>query len=152
MDDALYRTSATAFGGRRDGKVVSADNRLVVSLAMPRELGGDGGEGTNPEQLFAAGYAGCFHSAMRVAARKARVELASCEITASVGIGRNDDGEYDLAVRLDIRVDGTDQTTARALADIAHRQLCPYSRAIRGNLELILFVNGEVLPTEESAA
>jgi Ohr subfamily peroxiredoxin len=119
---------------------------------MPRELGGDGGEGTNPEQLFAAGYAGCFHSAMRVAARKARVELASCEITASVGIGRNDDGEYDLAVRLDIRVDGPDQATARGLAYVAHRQLCPYSRAIQGNLELILFVNGEVLPTEESAA
>jgi Ohr subfamily peroxiredoxin len=147
----LYTTSAKAFGGRRDGKVVSADNRLVVSLSMPKELGGDGGDGTNPEQLLAAGYAGCFHNALRVAARNAAVELVSCEITASVGIGRNDEGEYDLAVRLDVRVDGPDQETAMNLAGVAHRQLCPYSRSIQGNLELILAVNGEFLPTEPIA-
>jgi len=146
MDDALYVTSATAVGGRRDGKVASDDGRLVVNLAMPSELGGDGGDGTNPEQLFAAGYAGCFHSAVRVAARKVRAELVSCEISVTVGIGRNNDGEYDLAVRVDARIDGPDQATARSVATIAHRELCPYSRAIRENLQLTLVVNGDPLP------
>ncbi|MEV4412941.1 organic hydroperoxide resistance protein [Catellatospora sp. NPDC049609] len=131
----LYTAVATATGDGRDGKVRSSDGLLETAVATPAELGGAGGA-TNPEQLFAAGYAACFHSALRVVARRAKAELGETEVTARVGIGRAGTG-FGLAVTLEIALPGVPADTARQLVDAAH-QVCPYSNATRGNIDVEL--------------
>jgi Ohr subfamily peroxiredoxin len=129
---ALYTAVATAEGGR-DGKVASDDGQLTVRVATPPELGGPGG-GTNPEQLFAAGYSACFHSALILVARRAKAELADSSVTARVGLGRRQDGPgYALSVHLTVTIKGLPEDVARDVMERADR-VCPYSNAIRGNV------------------
>lgn len=133
----LYTAEAVAVGDGRDGEVRSSDGVLDEQLATPAELGGPGGDKTNPEQLFAAGYAACFHSALKAAARQAKVRLDGTEVTARVGLGRDDDGGFRLAVELVAHLPGVERTTADELVAAAHR-ICPYSNATRGNIEVAL--------------
>ncbi|MGV9233033.1 organic hydroperoxide resistance protein [Streptomyces nigra] len=135
--DALYTAVATATHGR-DGRAVSNDGRIDVKLAPPVELGGNG-EGTNPEQLFAAGYAACFGSALGLVGRQAKVDVSEAAVTAEVGIGKQGDG-FGLKVTLRVELPDTlDEATGRKLVDQAH-QVCPYSNATRGNIDVDLVI------------
>jgi len=134
----LYQTQASATGGR-NGHVVSADGVLDLKLAIPREMGGPGGALSNPEQLFAAGYAACFDSALAVVAGQSKLKLAGTRVDATVGIGPNDAGGYGLAVKLEVTIPDVPREQAQTLLEQAH-SVCPYSNALRGNVavELIL--------------
>ncbi|WP_373894633.1 organic hydroperoxide resistance protein [Virgibacillus natechei] len=134
--NALYTASSTVRGGR-NGRVVSDDNNINMQLTMPKTLGGPGGEGTNPEQLFSAGYAACFDSALNMAARQKRIKIDETQVKASVSIGKDTDGGFALAVQLDVHIPKVDQNTAEELVELAH-QICPYSKATRGNIEVNL--------------
>jgi len=136
-DKVLYTASATSTGDGRNGHVVSSDHRLDFDLAPPVEMGGSG-NGTNPEQLFAAGYAACFHSALRLVARRAQVDPGESTVTAEIGIGPEGDA-YDLVATLVISIPGLDREQTREIAEAAH-QVCPYSRATRGNISVELRV------------
>jgi osmotically inducible protein OsmC len=136
-DQVLYTAKATSTGDGRNGHVVSSDQRLDLDLALPPEMGGSG-DGTNPEQLFAAGYAACFHSALRIVARRARVDPGDSTVSAEVGIGPEGDA-FGLVVTLIISIPGLEREQARELAEAAH-QVCPYSRATRGNISVELRV------------
>jgi lipoyl-dependent peroxiredoxin len=126
----VYTARATAIGGRQ-GRSTSEDGILDVALTAPKEMGGPG-TGTNPEQLFAAGYAACFQGAMGLAAKKAGVDTSDSKVTAEVGFGPEGDS-YAITVDLKVAIPGVDLDTAQELADAAH-QLCPYSNATRGNV------------------
>ncbi len=130
--DVKYTTSATATGGR-DGRSKTEDGSLDVKLATPKELGGGGGSGNNPEQLFAAGYAACFHSALKLVARQQEATFTDSAVTAEVGIGPIEPVGFGLSVALHVEVGGVDQATAEELVAAAH-QVCPYSNATRGNI------------------
>lgn len=134
----LYKTEATATGGRT-GTARTADGALEVTLVTPKELGGPGGEGNNPEQLFAAGYAACFLSATKFVAGQKKVKLSDdSTVTAHVGIGPRDDGQgFGLEVSLAVSLPGIDRETAQALVDQAHI-VCPYSHATRGSLNVAI--------------
>ena len=132
----LYTAVATAHGGR-EGHVRSDDGALDLDLRMPTSLGGPGGAGSNPEQLFAAGYAACFESALRVVARQLRKPVQDARITAHVSLVSTDTGKFALSVELHGHVDGVSAEEARALMDAAHL-VCPYSSATRGNIEVKL--------------
>jgi len=133
--DAKYETSATAIGGR-DGRTRTDDGRIDLQLAVPRELGGPGGEGTNPEQLFAAGYAACFLGAMKVAGQQLKVRIPSeAAVTATVGIGPRSEGGFGITAELGVHLPGVDPTQAQQVADLAH-QICPYSNATRNNVDV----------------
>ncbi|MET7282720.1 organic hydroperoxide resistance protein [Kribbella sp. NPDC005582] len=131
VEKVLYTAKATAEGGR-DGKVASSDGKLEVIVAPPAELGGTG-NGTNPEQLFAAGYAACFQSAMMTVARRLRVDVTGSTVTAEVGLGAIAGGAYGLQVALVVSLPGLEQDVAQDLVEKAH-QVCPYSNATRGNI------------------
>ncbi|TMU84458.1 organic hydroperoxide resistance protein [Bacillus sp. BHET2] len=134
--NALYTAKATATGGRA-GKVTSSDGVLDIGLAMPKSLGGNGSEGsTNPEQLFAAGYAACFDSALNLVARQEKKRIES-NVTAEVSIGKDTDGGFKLAVVLSVAVNGVELDEAKQLVDKAHG-VCPYSKATNGNIEVEL--------------
>jgi Ohr subfamily peroxiredoxin len=134
----LYTAKANVTGGR-DGRAISSDQVLDVRLAMPRELGGAGGVGTNPEQLFAAGYSACFLSALKFVAGKAKVALpADSNITGTVGIGPIPTG-FALKVQLEISAPGLPREQVQELVNQAH-QACPYSNATRGNIDVTLIV------------
>jgi len=134
--EIAYTAIAHATGGGRDGHVRSEDDRLDFDTRPPKELGGSG-EGTNPEQLFAAGYAACFLSAMHGAAKQLGLDTTDAAVSASVGIGGNGDGGYGLAVELDIYAPAVPAERRQELADAAHH-VCPYSNATRGNVEVTL--------------
>jgi osmotically inducible protein OsmC len=136
--NVLYRTQATATGGRT-GSAATADGAFSVKLVTPKELGGPGGEGNNPEQLFAAGYSACFLGAIKFVAGKKQVKVADdSTVTAKVGIGPRDDGQgFGLDVALDISLPGIDRETAQAIVDQAHI-VCPYSNATRNGLDVRL--------------
>lgn len=134
----LYTAQVTATGGR-DGRAVSSDEKLNVPLSTPRELGGAGGAGTNPEQLFAAGYSACFLSALKFVAGKARITLpAESRVTGTVGIGPIPTG-FALTVELQISVPGLPKQQVHALVEQAH-VVCPYSNATRGNVDVSLVI------------
>jgi len=135
--EAIYTASATATGEGRNGHVRSADGVLDFDVSVPKEMGGPGGAFPNPEELFAAGYAACFHSALKSAARLAKITMADTAVTVDVGIGRNDKGGYGLKATIEAEINGVDEATARQLLDAAH-QLCPYSNATRGNVAVQL--------------
>ncbi|KUM02215.1 organic hydroperoxide resistance protein [Chromobacterium subtsugae] len=136
LQKVLYTAEATAFGGR-DGRAESSDQALQVQLSTPRELGGLGGDGTNPEQLFAAGYSACFIGALKVAAMQAKVGLpAEVSVKGRVSIGPIEHG-FGIAARLEVSLPGLERATAEALVQAAHR-ICPYSNATRGNIEVEL--------------
>lgn len=134
----LYRTQVTATGGRT-GKASTADGAFSVALVTPKELGGPGGEGNNPEQLFAAGYAACFLGALKFVAGQRKLAIPEDSIvTAAVGIGKRDDGEgFGLDVALTIALPGIEANIARELVDQAHI-VCPYSHLTRNGLDVRL--------------
>ena len=134
---AVYTASATATGDGRGGHTRSSDGVLDLDLAVPKEMGGPGGHLTNPEQLFAAGYAACFHSALKIVASKQKIQLTDTAITVDVGIGPLPSGSFGLSVTIEAELPGLDETTARNLIEAAH-QVCPYSNATRGNIEVKL--------------
>jgi osmotically inducible protein OsmC len=133
--DVLYTAQATARGGR-EGEVVSDDGVLDLQLVLPKELGGPGGDATNPEQLFAAGYAACFHSALKRVAGQDKIDVAGSSITARIGLGLQGSA-FGLAVTLVGAFPTLDEATGRELMDKAHL-VCPYSNATRGNVEVQL--------------
>jgi len=141
MIKALYTAEATAVGGRQ-GRVRSSDGALNLDLATPKELGGPGGVATNPEQLFAAGYAACFENAVRRVARRHKIAVGDTSVTARVGIGRLDGGGFGLTVELHVRTSELEGEQAQQLADEAHR-ICPYSNAVRGNIDVVVTVDPE---------
>ncbi|CDX52454.1 conserved hypothetical protein [Mesorhizobium plurifarium] len=132
---ALYTAQARVTGGR-NGHGETSDGLLKVDLAMPKELGGKGGA-TNPEQLFAVGYAACFESAVRFVAHQQKLPLKDASITSTVSLYPNDQGGFRLGVSLAVEIKGLDQTGAEALVSEAHK-ICPYSNAIRGNIDVAL--------------
>ncbi|MEU1043191.1 organic hydroperoxide resistance protein [Streptomyces sp. NPDC005551] len=134
QSDVLYTAVATAEGGR-DGRVATDDGVLDVVVNPPKEMGGSGA-GTNPEQLFAAGYSACFQGALGVVARGQKADLTGSTVTAKVGIGRNEDG-FGLLVEISASLPNVDADTARALLEQAH-QVCPYSKATRGDITVTL--------------
>lgn len=134
--NALYTASAISTGDGRTGRSRTSDGVLDVELAVPAEMGGAGG-GTNPEQLFAAGYAACFHSALQASARQQKLSISDSAVTADVHFLNNDDDGYGLAVDLAVEMAGVDQETAEGLTAAAHK-ICPYSNATQGNIEVSL--------------
>ena len=138
---SLYTAVATATGNGRDGHTRSSDGLIDLDLATPKELGGPGGEKSNPEQLFAAGYAACFHSAVKLVARKDKLDVEGSVVTASVGIGPDGAGGVGLEVALHVEAPNLDQAAAQTLVEAAH-QVCPYSKATRGNIQVTLDVAG----------
>ena len=133
---SVYTAVATATGDGRNGHTRSSDGLIDLELAVPKEMGGAGGA-TNPEQLFAAGYAACFHSALKAVARQQKVTFTDSAVTAEVGIGPNDAGGFALEVTLGVELGGVDQATGEELVAAAH-QVCPYSNATRGNVPVTL--------------
>jgi len=134
----LYVAKATSTGSGRDGHVRTSDDALAADLSVPKEMGGAGGAGTNPEQLFAAGYAACFHSALQLVARREKVRVKGSSVTAEVGIGPAGGG-FGLAVELVVDVPDVERETAEKLVAAAH-EVCPYSNATRGNVDVELRV------------
>ncbi|MGV3599187.1 MAG: organic hydroperoxide resistance protein [Bacteroidota bacterium] len=130
--EKLYTASATASGGR-DGHVSSSDNVLDLQLRIPKEFGGQGGFYTNPEQLFAAGYAACFDGALDVVIRNSKVKTGTTKVHSQVSIGKTPEGGFGLAVRLEVEIPGIEHSQAQELVEKAH-QICPYSNATRGNI------------------
>ncbi|MGX1925275.1 organic hydroperoxide resistance protein [Vibrio sp. NH-7] len=137
----LYKTQATAFAGR-NGQVKTDDGLLDLALSYPKEMGGSGAA-TNPEQLFAAGYSACFSNAILHVAREAKVALKNAPVTAEVGIGPNETGGFALTVSLVAELD-LPQEQALELTKVAH-QVCPYSNAVRGNIDVKVTVNGQAI-------
>ncbi|MFD6548308.1 organic hydroperoxide resistance protein [Streptomyces sp. NPDC058398] len=133
----MYVAEATAHGGR-NGYVTSQDGQLELKVAMPPALGGDG-NGTNPEQLFAAGFSACFHNALVMVGRRAGLDLSGSTVAAKVGIGPNKQRGYGLAVALSVSLPVVDEDMAATLVDAAH-EVCPYSNATRGNIEVTILL------------
>ncbi len=136
-DKILYTAEALSTGDGRNGHVTSSDKRIDMDLAMPTTLGGSG-EGSNPEELFAAGYAACFHSALRLVGRREHVDVSGSTVAARVGIGPEGPG-FGLAVTLIVNLPGVGREDAEKVTEAAH-QVCPYSRATRGNIAVDLQV------------
>ena len=136
--NTLYTAEALATGAGRNGHVRTTDGLVDTDLGFPREMGGAGGA-ANPELLFAAGYAACFHSALQAVAREAKATLGDSSVGAKVGIGPDEQGGFQLAVTLEVVIPDLPQDQAQALADRAH-QVCPYSNATRGNIDVNVIV------------
>jgi len=136
----LYTAVATATGGRQ-GHVRSDDGVLDLDTSVPKSMGGPGGASTNPEQLFAAGYSACFQSAMLFVAGQQKLSIGETHVTGHVSIGPKDGGGFMLAVKHVVDVPGLDQAAAEKLVHDAH-QVCPYSNATRGNIEVVFEVKG----------
>ncbi len=142
MAQVLYTAEATVTGGRTEGHGVTTDGALDVQMRTPEALGGDGG-GTNPEQLFAVGFAACFESALGVVARRERSEVGDVSIDSRVSLLPTEERGFKLAVELDVTVPSVqDAEQAKRIVAAAH-QVCPYSNATRGNIEVKLTANGE---------
>ena len=134
--NTLYTASAAATGDGRNGHVQSTDGYIDADVRVPKEMGGAGGA-TNPEQLFAAGFAACFLSALHGSGKALSIDTTDAQVSASVSIGKNDDGGFGLAVELDIHVPQASSEDAHAVAEKAHT-MCPYSNATRGNVDVVL--------------
>ncbi|WP_371053497.1 organic hydroperoxide resistance protein [Rhodococcus gordoniae] len=137
----VYTAEALATGAGRDGHARTSDGKLDVDLALPTEMGGSG-KGTNPEQLFAAGYAACFHSALQMIARQEKADVSDSAVGARVGIGPTDGGGFGLAVTLEVTLPNLPREQALELTEKAH-QVCPYSNATRGNIDVTLEVTDD---------
>jgi len=138
---ALYTTEALATGAGRDGHVDVTESELAFDMAIPKSMGGSG-NGVNPEQLFAAGYSACFHSALQLVARQRKVAIEGSSVGARVGINPTPEGGFSLAVDLEVVLPGVEPALARELADTAH-QVCPYSNATRGNIPVTVSVSDD---------
>ncbi|WP_072806840.1 organic hydroperoxide resistance protein [Rhodococcoides yunnanense] len=137
----IYTAEALATGEGRNGHARSSDGLLDLDLAIPEAMGGNG-QGTNPEQLFAAGYAACFHSALQMIARQEKADITDSSVGARVGIGANDAGGFQLSVTLEVTLPSLGHDEAQAIADKAH-QVCPYSNATRGNIDVTVTVTDD---------
>ncbi|MGC4964135.1 organic hydroperoxide resistance protein [Gordonia sp. DT218] len=133
---AIYTAEALATGDGRNGHARTSDGKLDFDLDMPKELGGSG-VGTNPEQLFAAGYAACFHSALRLVAGQEGGDVTDSAVGARVSLGSTESGGFGLAVELEVSLPSADHATAKSLVEKAH-EVCPYSNATRGNIDVTL--------------
>ncbi len=134
--DAKYKTTATATGGGRDGKTTLADGTMALDLTVPKELGGPGGEGANPEKLFALGYSACFLGAMRVASQQTKIKVPEgTTVTATVGIGPRSEGGFGITADLDAYLPGLSDADAKTLVDATHG-ICPYSNAIKASVDV----------------
>jgi Ohr subfamily peroxiredoxin len=134
--DAKYKTKATASGGGRDGKTALADGTMALDLVVPKELGGPGGDGANPEKLFALGYSACFLGAMRVAQGPTKVKVPDgSTVTATVGIGPRSEGGFGITAELDVYLPGVSDEDARKLVEATHG-ICPYSNAIKASVDV----------------
>ena len=138
MADTLYSATSTAWGGR-EGRAASEDGRVDVTLSVPKSMGGDDGSGTNPEQLFATGYAACFHSALKGAARREQIDISDSAVSVTISLVGGLTTGIDLAARIEAQIGGIDREVAERLLETAHAN-CPYSRATRNNIaqEVIL--------------
>ena len=134
----LYTTTVHATGDGRNGHVQSDDGIIDTDVRHPKELGGSG-EATNPEQLFAAGYAACFHSALRLVGQREGIDVTGTEVSATVSLGMLPSGGFGIAAELDVAVPAVDRATAESLVAKAH-EVCPYSNATRGNIDVVLTV------------
>jgi osmotically inducible protein OsmC len=134
----MYTATAHATGDGRNGHARSDDGFIDLDLRIPTEMGGQGGA-TNPEELFAAGYAACFHSALKLVAGRQKLDVTGTEVSASIGIGPLDDGGFGLTAALVVYAPALDKATAQQLTEAAHK-VCPYSNATRGNIEVSLSV------------
>lgn len=144
MANTIYTAEAHVTGGRAEGHGRTSDGALEVDLRLPSEMGGQGG-GTNPEQLFAVGYAACFEGALGVAGRRAKVETGDVSIDSKVSLSPDGKGGFVLGVELDVTLPSvSDAAAAKELVRTAHA-VCPYSNATRGNIEVVLTANGEPL-------
>jgi osmotically inducible protein OsmC len=141
MAKTLYTAEATVTGGRADGHGKTTDGALEVDLRLPTEMGGQG-DGTNPEQLFAVGYAACFEGALGAVARRAKVEAGDVSIASKVSLHPNESRGFELSVELDVTLPSVDAEQAVELVKAAH-QVCPYSNATRGNIPVTLTANGQ---------
>ena len=141
IEKVLYTAEALSTGEGRNGHVRTTDGRVDLDLAIPATMGGSG-NGANPEELFAAGYAACFHSALQAAARIRKVQLADTTVGGRVHIGPNGDGGFELSVELEVTIPDLPHDQAQELADAAH-QICPYSNATRGNIEVTITVTDD---------
>ena len=135
INKILYTAIATAKGGR-EGHIHSSDGVLDFDLKVPKELGGPGGAGSNPEQLFAAGYSACFEGAVRYVAGQRKIALKDASVTGHVGIGPREPTGFGIAVQLEVSLPGLDRAVAQDLIDTAHRDICPYSHATRSNVDV----------------
>ena len=142
MAKVLYTAEASVKGGRLAGHGRTSDGALEVDLRIPKEMGGEGG-GTNPEQLFAVGFASCFESALAVVARRQKLEAGDAVIDSKVSLLPNDARGFDLAVELDVTLPSIDDPAAAAEAVKAAHKVCPYSNATRGNIDVTLTANGQ---------
>ena len=134
----IIYTAEAVYTGGRDGRSISSDKHLDVKLTTPKEMGGAGGDGTNPEQMFAAGYSACFIGALKFVGGAHKVAVpADTSVKAEVGIGPNDKGGFGIAVTLNISLPGMEKAAAQSLVDKAH-EVCPYSNATRGNVDVKL--------------
>lgn len=131
----LYEAVVVSQGGR-NGHVRSSDGILDLNVSMPKNLGGVGGS-TNPEQLFAAGYAACFESAVNHVARTKKIAIGKTQVTATVSLGAKADGGFQLAAKLSVKIEGVDADLAESLVHDAHK-VCPYSNATRGNIDVAI--------------
>lgn len=150
MAKSLYTARAHVTGGREQGHGVTSDGALDVQLRTPVEMGGEGG-GTNPEQLFAVGYAACFEGALGVVGRREKVDLGDVSIESEVSLITTENRGFTVAVGLDVSLPGvTDAERATSIVAAAH-EVCPYSNATRGNVEVTLTANGQSVPTAQAA-
>jgi len=134
--DAKYHTSATATGGGRDGKTALKDGTLSLQLVVPKELGGPGGDGANPEKLFALGYSACYLGAMRVAAQQLKTKVPDgTTVTADIGIGPRSEGGFGITAALDVYLPGMEESEAHKLTETTHN-ICPYSNAIKASVDI----------------
>jgi len=144
MAKTLYTAEAQVTGGRDEGHGKTSDGALEVDLRVPSEMGGDGG-GTNPEQLFAVGYASCFESALKVMARRQRVESGDATIDSKVNLHPTQEGGFELSVELDVSLPSIEDSDAAVELVKAAHQVCPYSNATRGNIDVRLTANGQAV-------
>lgn len=134
--DAKYKTSATANGGGRDGKTALDDGTLSLQLVVPKELGGPGGDGANPEKLFALGYSACFLGALRVGAQQLKTKVPDgSTVGATIGIGPRSEGGFGITAALDVYLPGLSEADAKQLVDATH-DICPYSNAIKASVDV----------------
>lgn len=134
--DAKYKTTATASGGGRNGETALADGTMMLKLDVPKELGGPGGDGANPEKLFALGYSACFLGAMRVAAGQKNLKVPDgSTVAATIGIGPRSEGGFGITAELDVNLPGMPESDAKALVEATHN-VCPYSNAIKASVDV----------------
>lgn len=136
MSEPLYSTTATSWGGR-EGRAATDDGRLDVTLSVPAGMGGDDGPGTNPEQLFAAAWAACFHGALKAVARSEKVVLGDSAVTVNLSISGEFNAGLNFAAKIQAELEGVSEDVAQELINKAHEK-CPYSRATRGNVDVLL--------------